>query len=327
MDGSGIYGSGMDRSGLDGAPARVRRRTGLGRGPATRALVALLCCCGTWLALSARAAAPEQVLVVNTGDDSVSLVDLATLRQRKRFAVGSSPYGVAVTRDGRSVAVGVEGEEKVKFFDLNDFSLEAEVPIGPMHHDHIVLSPDGSEILVANYDSDSVVLIDAAARKRVGRIEGTSAPHVVKYEPSRKRAFVTCKKITGIAVIDPAERTLLKFHQIKVNPRGLTFSPDGSKLYFGSFWVDGFFRMDAESGKVERLFALPTPEDSLPQEVTYHGVESVGPSLVLAANEGGRGSTRWTSARARCWIVWKTCPIRTASNAFRDGRASRCGCW
>jgi len=73
-----------------------------------------------------------------------------------------------------------------------------------------VLSPDGSQILVANYHSDSVVLIDPVTMKETGRIEGTSAPHVVKYGPSRERAFVTCKKITGIAIIDPANvRTLL----------------------------------------------------------------------------------------------------------------------
>jgi len=58
--------------------------------------------CSVVLALSAHAAAPEQVFVVNTGDDSVSLVDLATLREVKRFEVGQSPYGVAVTRDGKT---------------------------------------------------------------------------------------------------------------------------------------------------------------------------------------------------------------------------------
>ncbi len=238
------------------------------------------------LAASAHTAASEQVFVVNTGDDSVSLVDLGTLREVKRFDVGQSPYGVAVTRDGETVAVGVEGEGKVKFYNVKDLAFKAEVRIGPMHHDHMVLSSDGSQILVANYHSDSIVLIDAVAMKEVGRIEGMSAPHVVKYGPSKKRAFVTCKKITGIAIIDPAERALVKFHQLNVNPRSLTFSPDESKVYFGSFWVDGFFQMDAESGKVERLFALPVSEGSSPREVTYHGVETVGPSVVLAANEG-----------------------------------------
>ncbi len=263
-------------------PRRRASEAFLRAGPAVALLVGSLV-----LGCSERADEPVgDVFVVNTGGDSVSLVDLETLREVKRFDVGRSPYGVALTRDGSRLAVGLEGDGKVAFYDARSFAREGEVPIGPMHHDHIVLSPDGSRMLVANYHSDSVVLIDPKTMVEVGRIEGTSAPHVVKYEPARKRAFVTCKKITGIGVVDPAQGTLLAFHQTKVNPRGLTFSPDGSKVYFGSFWVDGFFRMDAESGEVDRLFALPTPAGSEPREVTYHGVEAIGPNVVLAANEG-----------------------------------------
>jgi hypothetical protein len=93
--------------------------------------------------------------------------------------------------------------------------------------------------------------------------------------------------VTGIAIVDPAEGKLVKFHQLNVNPRSLTFSPDESKVYFGSFWVNGFFQMDTESGKVSRLFAFDPPaESSGQQEVTYHGVETVSPRIVLAANEG-----------------------------------------
>jgi len=36
---------------------------------------------------------------------------------------------------------------------------------------------------------------------------------------------------------------------LNVNPRSLTFSPDESKIYFGPFWVNGVFEMDAKSGK------------------------------------------------------------------------------
>jgi YVTN family beta-propeller protein len=230
---------------------------------------------------------PERVFVVNTGDDSVSLVDLASMEEIRRFQVGRSPYGIAVLPRGGGVAVGIEGEGKVAFFDATDFTPLGEVAIGEMHHDHIALSPDGSQLLVANYHSDDVVIIDPVAMREIARIEGTSAPHVVKYGPLKKLAYVTCKKITGIAIIDPATPELVAFHQINVNPRSLTFSPDESKVYFGSFWVDGFFEMDSRRGTVTRLFALPTPaDDSAPREVTYHGVETVSPKIVLAANEG-----------------------------------------
>ena len=225
--------------------------------------------------------------MVNTQDASVSRVDLAAMKEVGRFPVGARPYGIAVTNDGKTVAVGVEDEEKVKFFDARDFKLRGETPIGPMYNDHIILTQDGKHILVANFHSDDVVGIDVSTMKEAFRIEGASAPHVVKYGPLKKQAYVTCKKVTGIAIIDPAERRLVKFHQLNVNPRSLTFSPDESRLYFGSFWVDGFFEMDPAAGKVTRLIALEPPRDNAaPQEVTYHGVEAVGAGIVLAANEG-----------------------------------------
>ena len=230
---------------------------------------------------------PKRVFVVNTGDASVSLVDLTTMKEVSRHQVGPRPYGIAVMRDGKSVAVGVEDEECVKFFSLPSFDLQGKVPIGKMFNDHIILSQDGRELYVADFHSDDVFVIDVDARKEASRITGCSAPHVVKYGPLKKNVYVTCKKITGIAIIDPANKKVLKFHQLNVNPRSLTFSPDESKVYFGSFWVNGFFEMDSASGKVTRLFAFDPPADNkADQEVTYHGVEAVGHNIVLAANEG-----------------------------------------
>lgn len=230
---------------------------------------------------------PAKVFVVNTQDASISLVDLKSLKEEKRIPVGKRPYGIAITPDARSVAVGVEDEEAVKFFSLPDGELKGKVPIGKMFNDHLVLTPDGKRMLLANFYSDDVVVIDPQEMKEVGRIEGCSAPHVVKYGPLKKNAYVTCKKITGIAIVDPAKQELVKFHQLNVNPRSLTFSPDESKLYFGSFWVNGFFELDTESGKVSRLYSFEPPQDnSANQEVTYHGVEAVLPGIILAANEG-----------------------------------------
>ena len=276
---------------------------------------------------------PRQLFVVNTGDETVSLVDLKTMKEIKRIEVGASPYGVAVSSDGKRIAIGVEGEGKVKFFDTDKFSELAEVKIGDMHHDHIVLTADGKYILDANYYSDTVVGINFTTMKEEFRIKGCSAPHVVKYGPLNKHAYVTCKKITGIAIIDPANRKLVKFHQTNVNPRSLTFSPDESKVYFGSFWVDGFFEMDAETGKVTRLFQLMTPKNnSAPQEVTYHGCEAVGNDIVLGANEGrsyvdavnvktGEHLARLTDTSKPCCIerIPGTNPVRVLVSNIGDG--------
>lgn len=231
--------------------------------------------------------APKQVFVVNTGDGTVSLVDLGTINEVSKYKVGPRPYGIAVSRDGKTVAVGVEDEECVKFFSLPDFKLKGKTPIGKMFNDHITLTQDGKHILVANFYSDDVVGIDIETMKEAFRIKDCSAPHVVKYGPLKKHAFVTCKKVTGIAIVDPVGQKLVKFVGMNVNPRSLTFSPDEKKLYFGSFWVDGFFEMDTETGKVTKLFRYDPPKGSAdPQEVTYHGVEMLTDRVLAAANEG-----------------------------------------
>lgn len=281
------------------------------------------------------ATTPTSVLVVNTQEASVSLVDLNTMKELARHDVGPRPYGIAVSRDGKTAAVGVEDEECVKFFSLPDFAFKGKTPIGKMYNDHIVLTPDGRSVLVANFYSDDVVLIDLETMKEAGRITGCSAPHVVKYGPLKQRAFVTCKKVTGIAIIDPTTRKVLKFHQLNVNPRSLTFSPDESKLYFGSFWVNGFFEMDTESGKVTQLFAFDPPADNAGnQEVTYHGVEAIGNHIVLAANEGrsvvdavdvssGKLLDRFTAVSKPCCIERVPDspgePIRVLVSSIGDG--------
>ena len=227
------------------------------------------------------------VYVANTQGNSVSVVDISAMKEIKQFKVGLEPYGIALSKDGKTVAVGVEGEGKVKFFDTTGYKLKGEVSIDKMFHDHIILTQDGKHLLVADYFSDDVIALDIEKMEEAFRIKSCDASHVIKYGPLKKLAYVTCKKITGIAILDIEGNKLLKFHQINVNPRSLTFSPDESKLYFGSFWVDGIFEMESETGKVTRLFALKPPDnDNSPKEVTYHGVELVYPNIVLAANEG-----------------------------------------
>lgn len=229
----------------------------------------------------------KQVYVVNTGDGTVSQVDLISMKETGKHRVGDDPYGIALLPDGSAAAVGVEGESKVKFFDTKTWTVKGEVPLGKMFHDHIMLTKDGKYILVASYGNDALIAIDPITMKEAFRVDGLSGPHVAKYGPTRSKIYVTCKKITGIAAVDLDDGNKVTFWPLNVNPRSLTFSPDESKLYFGSFWVDGFFELDTKTGKVTNLFTVKPPADNnAPQEVTYHGVESVGSHLTATANEG-----------------------------------------
>src|SRR5947208_2165819 len=150
-------------------------------------VVGLLVCLGfTTHAGEKGVATPKLVFVVNTGDASVSLVDLTGMKEVKSWKVGPRPYGIAVSQDGKTVAIGIEDEECVKFFSLPDFKLKGKTPIGKMFNDHIVLTQDGKHILVANFYSDDIVGINIETMKEEFRIKDCSAPHVVRYGPLGK---------------------------------------------------------------------------------------------------------------------------------------------
>lgn len=281
------------------------------------------------------AGSPDHALVVNTKDASVSLLDIKSMKELKRLPVGPRPYGIAVSQDGKTVAVGVEDEEKVKYFETATWQQKGETKIGKMNNDHIILTQDGLYILVADYHSDSVIGIELASMKESFKVSA-SAPHVIKYGPLKKNTYATCKKITGLAIVDPDSRKLVSFHQLNVNPRSLTFSPDESKAYFGSFWVNGFFEVDTKAGKVTRLFELPPPANNAQaQEVTYHGVEAVAPHMVLAANEGrsyvdavdvssGKLLDRLTEVSKPCCIerIPGTSPVKVLVSNIGDASVS-----
>jgi YVTN family beta-propeller protein len=233
----------------------------------------------------AQATLPK-VYVVNTGEASISLVDLEAKKELSRIKVGNKPYGIALSRDEKLLAVGVEAEETVKIYSTSTQELVSSVKIGSMANDHIALTPDGKNFAVANYHSNSLVLIDAIKHKISGRIEGFSAPHVIKFGPVSKKAYLTLKKEIGIGAFDFStdEKKVL---QLKVNPRSLTFSTDEAKLYFASFWVDGIFEFDIAQGKVSRFIPIQPPKsNSTPMEVTYHGVENIYSEVLVTTNEG-----------------------------------------
>jgi hypothetical protein len=91
--------------------------------------------------------------------------------------------------------------------------------------------------------------------------------------------------------------------------------------------------MDTETGKVQRLFSFDPPADnSGNQEVTYHGVEAVMPSVVLAANEGrsyvdavdvktGKLLDRLASASKPCCVehIPATAPVKVLVSNLGDG--------
>lgn len=244
--------------------------------------VAALFCAG-------RAVQARHVLdafVVNTLDGSVSVVNPHDMQETRRFAVGKRPYGIVVSAETGTIVVGVEGENKLKFFNSTSFELMGAVSVDGMAQCGIVLTPDEKHVLIAHPPSGDLIGIAVETRKEAFRIREVGAAGFVRCGPSKASVYATTRPSPGIAVVDPVAQKLLRRIPLNVCPTALACVPDESRVYLTSPWVEGILDLDTGRAKIARLIPLlPPPEKASPVEVAYSSLTVLDGGLVVAASE------------------------------------------
>ncbi|SFR00063.1 40-residue YVTN family beta-propeller repeat-containing protein [Poseidonocella sedimentorum] len=118
--------------------------------------------------------APDGVLwACNVGSDDVTLIDPETLRALATVPVGDRPYGVAFAA-GRAF-VSNQYADTVSVIDLETRAPIAVLDVGE-YPEGIDVTRDKRTVVVANWFSNSISLIDAAGLEVVGEIDTGDGP-------------------------------------------------------------------------------------------------------------------------------------------------------
>ncbi|MCU1385379.1 MAG: hypothetical protein JWL71_4076 [Acidobacteria bacterium] len=88
---------------------------------------------------------------------------------------GSPAHGLAITPDGKELAVLSKMNTRVYFYSLPDLKLSGNVKVGH-HPDWLTFTPDGTRLYVANAGSNSVSVVDVATRKELLQIPVGQVP-------------------------------------------------------------------------------------------------------------------------------------------------------
>jgi YVTN family beta-propeller protein len=88
---------------------------------------------------------------------------------------GSPAHGLAITPDGKELAVLSKMNTRVYFYTLPDLKLAGNVKVGH-HPDWLTFTPDGKRLYVANAGSNSVSVVDVTARKELLQIPVGQVP-------------------------------------------------------------------------------------------------------------------------------------------------------
>jgi YVTN family beta-propeller protein len=131
----------------------------------------------------------KRIFVQLSGFNGFVTVDFATHKLVDRIAApeappgekvtdglqGSPGHGLAITPDGKTLAMVSKMNTRIYFYTLPDLKLAGEVKVGH-HPDWLTFTPDGKRLYVANAGSNSVSVVDVAARKELMQIPVGQVP-------------------------------------------------------------------------------------------------------------------------------------------------------
>lgn len=174
---------------------------------------------------------------------SLAIYNTATGHEAGRYEFSgiNYPLAVAALKDGSKVYVTSQRDGKVYVLDAHDPAhpvLLTTIPSGS-HPVAALLSPDQTQLYVANAQSDTVSIIDTASdqivRSVLLRPQGSQGmvgvtPTSVALAPDGKTLYVTLGDMNAVAAVDLPSGRIAGYIPAGWYPSAIVASPDGTHL-------------------------------------------------------------------------------------------------
>ena len=187
----------------------------------------------------------QNAYITNSGDNTVSVINLATNTVTATIPVGNNPFGVSVSPDGSKVYIvnsnNVPHAGTVSVINTLTNIVIATIAVGGFPIG-VAVSPDGTKVYVTNQDDNTISVINAATNTvtaTIVTIDNTGYygiyPTGVSVSPDGTRVYVTFQNSPNVSVINTLTNSI-----IATIPTGSFFgdgiciSPDGTKVYVGN---------------------------------------------------------------------------------------------
>lgn len=200
------------------------------------------------------AGATSFAYITNQQDDTVSVVDTTTDTVATTVNVGDTPFGAAVTPDGKKVYVANSDENTVSVIDTATNEVVATVKVGVSPRG-IAVAPDGEQSYVTNYKNDTVSVIDTATDTVATTINVGDGPFGVEVSLDGKKVYVADANSNTVSVIDTATNKVTATVEVGDIPYSFgqfivpaSYSKDNSTAIFNSNTTSNLTDKSTETG-------------------------------------------------------------------------------
>jgi YVTN family beta-propeller protein len=179
------------------------------------------------------------VVVLNSRDATVQLLDQATFTDQGTFAVGKEPHHLMATPDNKSLIVASSVGNELIFLDPRTGQVQRKLKdvLDPYQ---IGFSPDQKWFVAASLRLDRVDLYkyDGANLALAKRIALPRLPSHIAFDNASTMAFVTQQGSDQVSAIDLATQTVRWTLPVGKLPAGIMMTPDDKYLLVGIMGSD-----------------------------------------------------------------------------------------
>lgn len=258
-------------------------------------------CALVWCIQPLSAWAAGIAFIVNSAGASVSVVDMATLKEVRRIPVLREPHHLVLSPDGRSLLVGDTAGNQMLFLDPNTGVIQQRLPVADPYQ--LQFSPNGKYLTVNGLARNQVDVYDAATMKLIKRFPVVATPSHLAYSPDSSTVFVSLQDsdklaafdlrsmtpkwtvpigktpagvlwLNGrvlvadmgtdyIAVVDPADGHLIERVETGKGAHNLFLSPDRKLLWVNNRAGGSTVSLDAKTMKLIRRYEIPGGPDDI----------------------------------------------------------------
>jgi YVTN family beta-propeller protein len=191
------------------------------------------------LLAAAQAAQANVVVVLNSRDATVQLLDQASYKSLQTFAVGKEPHHLMATPDNKSLIVASSVGNELVFLDPKSGQVQRRIKdiVDPYQ---IGFTPDQKWFVATALRLDHVDLYKYNGKDftLAKRLPLAKLPSHVTFNASSTMAFVTQQGSDQVSAIDLATQTVKWTIPVGKLPAGIAMTPDDKYLLVGIMGSD-----------------------------------------------------------------------------------------
>ena len=181
--------------------------------------------------------------------NTLTVIDVPSAKVTKTIDLGAytRPHGIEYFKDGKRVAVTVEGAKALVVVDVPSGKVVRAIDTAQNVSHMVALTPNEKRAFVANIGSGSMTAIDLEKGERIANVETGDGAEGITVTPDGKHVWVTNRDADTVSILDTQSLQVVKTVPCASFPIRAKASPNGKWVLVTNARSDELAVFDAKT--------------------------------------------------------------------------------